>query len=413
MPIEIIQYITYQHNVQQYFHDHGDKYSGVIIPLSIATSFPTGTYGFVRALCARHSGKRYAIDPRTPLFQRTWPRDQARPPHRKMVDILGEPFLSYGLARPLRPSDFTRDTLTEATRSCLDFQMQFQARVEDVRKLKKYKQLLGLDETGDMAELGNPQFLIPPYFLFEHHGDDWYKISLDCLREAVSVGYPVPIRPVVHFGTWPNEPELRAIMADVHGLGIKSLWVYPDNFKEHDGEAKGLTRYRISVAAARQSEVDMYVLFGGYYGILMHYCGLRGFSNGIGYGEWRHSGYHRGGTAMNRIYVPKLHRYLDPPVAQSIVAQDPDYFASDSELLSECIAVGRELSDVPLGECLNHFMECRFAEMQFVVSHPIEDAAQELDETVRRLAGVGPLESEHYGLSLARWATELRRIPRP
>ena len=67
--MDIEQYITYQHNVQRFFREHSEKYTGVIIPLSIATSFPTGTYGFVRALCSKHNLK-YAIDPRTPLFQR-------------------------------------------------------------------------------------------------------------------------------------------------------------------------------------------------------------------------------------------------------------------------------------------------------------------------------------------------------
>ena len=44
-------YLTYQHNVQSYFREHADKYEGVIVPLSIATAFPTGTYGFVRQSC--------------------------------------------------------------------------------------------------------------------------------------------------------------------------------------------------------------------------------------------------------------------------------------------------------------------------------------------------------------------------
>ena len=120
------QYLTYQHNVQRYFREHCDKYEGIIIPLSIATAFPSGTYGFIRALCAKDKGKEYAIDPRDALFQKEWDRSNVREPHKKMASALGGPFASSGLSRAVTTADFKDDAVVDSVvQSCLEFQLQF------------------------------------------------------------------------------------------------------------------------------------------------------------------------------------------------------------------------------------------------------------------------------------------------
>ena len=69
----------------------------------------------------------------------------------------------------------------------------------------------------------------------------------------------------------------------------------------------------------------------------------------------RNSGYHKGGTADNRIYILKLHRYLDPPVAQALLDKDPEYFGTDTDLLSECVTVGRPLTNLSQAEVFGSF----------------------------------------------------------
>src|SRR5216110_1978632 len=124
-------YLTYQHNVQRYFKEHRDKYQGVLIPFSIATAFPTGTYGFVRALCSLGRDKQYALDPRTPLFQKTWNRDSVRKPHIKMAEVLGSPFTTRGLSSNLQPADFAnKGVIDTVTQTCLRFQLGFRTRQE-------------------------------------------------------------------------------------------------------------------------------------------------------------------------------------------------------------------------------------------------------------------------------------------
>jgi hypothetical protein len=400
MASKLKQYLTYQHNVQKYFREHCDKYHGVIVPLSIATAFPSGTYGFIRALCAKDKGKEYAIDPRDAMFQKDWDRTSVREPHKKMATVLGGPFASYGLDRALTPEDFEEDAVLDSVvRNCIDFQLRFRLRDEEERKLAKYKKLLGLSSLDNLRE---PQVLIPPYFQFDKSGDPWYAVSERCIRASEKYKKNIPLRPVLHFARWSTVPKLNDCFGFLSQQKIKSFWLYPNNFREHDAPEADLKLYRSAVVSATASGLESFSLFGGYFAILLSYFGLYGFGNGVGYGEWRDSGYHRGGTAATRIYVLKLHRFLDAPAAQALIDRDPDYFGNDTDILADCLDANRSLNDLHLDECLDHFMECRKIEMDFVGNNTIAEAIAELRATLEHLKPM-PLEREKYGRSLEHW----------
>jgi hypothetical protein len=398
-------YLSYQHNVQRFFKDFKDAYDGVLIPLSIAISFPTGTYGFVRALCAKDKDKQYAIDPRTPLFQKAWDRTKVRPPHVKMAEVLGEPFTTKGLDSRIEAADFAdAATIDRIAKSCVDFQVKFRTREEDSRKLAKYKKLLGVEELGHLCE---PLFIIPPYFQFSEIDDAWFAVSTRFTAATLALKPSVPVHPVIHFDAWSAIPDWAHFASEQSKLGVKALWVYPNNFHEHVADKGSLTEYRNAVSALTAANIRVGTLHGGYFAILLSQFGLQSFCNGVGYGEWRDSGYHRGGTADIRIYVPKLHRFLGAPLVQSLIDRDPDHFASDSELLASCIAAGRPVTEVELAEANEHFLECRQAELEFVGTKGLKPALEEITETVGRLKEFPKLEQEEYIPSLSRWSEVL------
>lgn len=394
-------YLTYQHNVQRFFREHSEKYDGVIVPLSIATAFPSGTYGFVHALCSRHPDIQYAIDPRNALFQKQWDRANVRPPHEKMASVLGEPYTTKGLSEAVIASDFDdEDVLKESVRLCIEFQKQFRMRSEDKRKLKKYKKLLGLES---LVPLKKPQHLVPPYHQFANFADPWYEVSLRSTQASVDHRDGIPLRPVLHFTQWEGLGDWKSCFSALAGLGIGNVWYYPNNFKEHEASSEELAAYRDAVESAVRMRLQPFSLFGGYFAALMSYYGLLGFGNGIGYGEWRDSGYHRGGTAITRIYLLKLHRYVDAPTAQNLIDRDPDYFGCDSEIVAGYVEAGESVVDMSLQESLDHFMECRRQELEFVQSCSLSEAMTELAETISKLEEIGPLELEKFGASLERW----------
>lgn len=393
-------YLTYQHNVQQFFRRHANKYDGVIVPMSIATSFPSGTYGFVRALCTRHSDVQYAIDPRNAMFQKHWNRELVREPHKKMAAAMGKPYVGTGIERALAVDDFDATSISESVGKCIEFQKKFRMTEETDKKLRKYKKLLGLDK---LDELRVPQHLIPPYFQFGEVGDAWYELSRKCVIEALKHREQIPLRPVLHFGNWPSVESWDSCFAMLTSNDISEFWFYPNYFREHDATDSQLRFYRQAVARAASNGCVPFLLFGGYFAILMSYDGLAGFANGVGYGEWRDSSYHRGGSAQTRVYVLKLHRYVDSAAAQSLIDKDPEYFGVGSSIMASYIDAGESVVDMSLAHALDHFMECRHAELQFVASHSTTDAAAELEETVSRLEEIGPLEAEKFGESLDRW----------
>jgi hypothetical protein len=262
--------------------------------------------------------------------------------------------------------------------------------------------LLGISELEDLSD---PQFLIPPYFLFSSLADKWYEISINCIKHAINMNLKIPIQPILHFNIFNNWP---VVVETLKKYSIMACWLYPDCYMEHEEDIDSLKNFKNIVNYTASEKIKPYMLFGGYYSVLMQYFGLSGFANGIGYGEWRSSNYHRGGTAMARIYILKLHRYLDAPTAQHIIDQDSEgYFVSDSKLLMDCVSTGRKLTELSLIESLDHFMECRSKEISFVAANNISKAIKELNNTCEYLNKIGPLESEKFGSSLLRWISAL------
>lgn len=403
------QYLTYQHNVQKFFREHSEKYQGVIIPISISTSFPTGTYGFIRALCAKNVTKHYAIDPRTALFQKNWNRAAVRKPHQRMADVFGSPF-EKGLTRALKTTDLNNKAIKEIATSCIEYQLKFKARQEDAKKLEKYKRLLGVDS---LVELAEPQHLIPPYFEFKSSNDSWLNINMEIIRTSLGIQSDVPIRPVIHFKQLSQYIDFNEILAEIKKIGIAEIWLYPNDFHEHGANINSrrnyedlnhaIRNYKALIQSSINNGISPYTLFGGYLAVIFSKFGLRGFGNGIGYGEWRESGYHSGGNALNRIYIYQLHRYLDPQFAQSLIDSNPEYFISDFDILDNCYNSGRPLDSLSREECLDHFMECRKREMDFVRENTIDEICAKLSETINVLKDIGQIELQRYGLSLRTW----------
>lgn len=398
-------YLFYQHNVQQFFIRHIDKYDGILVPFSISASFPSGTYGFLRALLAKDRSKHFALDPRSALFQHRWNRNNVRDPHKKTAAIFGVPFTTRGLESNLSPDDFrSADTIRSVTETCIRYQQGFRVLQEERRKLDKYRKLLGMDT---IPEIDNPQKFIPPYFQASNGNDPWLGITLGCIEHAATLVRPEDLCPIIHFTDWISFDAWDDVRARLREAGVVSYFAYPNNFKEHEASTPELRAYVDVVEATAGAGFQCLALHGGYLAIALETKGLAGFGNGVGYGEWRDSGYHRGGSAEVRIYIPKLHRFLNPAEAQGLIAADAAYFTADSDLLTEYATSKKPLTEVPPQQALDHFMESRYQEMQFVRDHSETEIADELRETVRRLSDIGELEAERFGLSLARWADRI------
>jgi hypothetical protein len=232
-------------------------------------------------------------------------------------------------------------------------------------------------------------------------------ISLACIDHAATLVPPSELTPIIHFSEWTTFKAWDSIRTRLKGVGVNSFFMYPNDFKEHDADAKELKAYVGAVESSAKSGFGCFALHGGYFAIVLEKRGLVGFGNGVGYGEWRDSGYHRGGSAEIRLYMPKLHRFINPAEAQILIEKDAAYFTADSELLTEYAAANKPLTAIQPAEALDHFMDSRDQEIQFVRQNSEDVITAELRETIKRLNKIGQLEAERYGISLSRWTDAL------
>ncbi len=391
--IELGHYLTYHHVTQNFFRRQRDKFDGLIVPLSVATVFKQGTGGFVLTL-----KKQYAIDPRTPIFQADFERHQIRPSHLEMAAVHGSSVERVFASRPLQPTDLTTPIITDMAKSVVTFQKEFSA--QSAEKVEKYAKILGEDVEKDYS---GPQFLLPPYFRSSSRSDPWYPISLSLASAAASEKEGYKLAAVIHLTSDFPESDFELLASDYADDNFDGLIIFINDLREYFAPQSVLTQYARLVEALRQTQKPLLGLFGGFFTLMLRKIGLGCFSNGVGYGESRNSGYHAGGQAVRRYYVPKLHRYFTDIEAQSIVD-----IVNEPWILCRCSMCegSRRITDLTSQELLDHFLNIRFAELEHAQDNDLTSILDELDETSAMLSGNHLLipRYEH----LLRWVATLR-----
>jgi len=397
------QYLTYQHNTQAFFRDHREKYDGIIVPLSIATAFRHGTGGFILTL-----KKPFAIDPRTPLFQARFSRDDLRPTHLAMAEIHGSAVADVIEDRELRPGDFSAGSLEEMVEGVVEFQQTFAETSKE--KVGRYARLLG-ESPEDSYE--GPAFIIPPYFIFEDTSDPWYDVSLRAARHGSECAGGDDVAAVMHFPISLPEAEMGDVVEEYAHLPCQGLILYVNIFQEGQQAVADLSYYVRIVRLLAETGKPVMALFGGYFTAILRTQGLRVFSNGVGYGEYRDSGYHAGGQAWKRYYLPALHRYLpvlDAEAVLDLLPDDSDLWLT-TPLIDEALEAGGSLHGLDQATLLSHFMECRDQELQNIREQDINELREELENTADVFDDVpllGDMGRHHDHLS--RWLEALESV---
>jgi hypothetical protein len=385
-------YLTYHHVSQDFFRRHRGKYDGLIIPLSIACVFRQGTGGFVLTL-----KKEYAIDPRTPILQADFDRHSLRRAHLEIAEVHGQTVAQILVTRPLQPADVS-PLAAEMAASVLSFQKEFAQ--QSAEKVDKYAALLGEEV---QTEYGGPHFLIPPYFRSAGRDDPWYEVSLGLARAAISGKEGYRLAPVLHITPGFPESEFEQMASDYSNSGFDGLILFVNNLQEYLAPAATLAKYANLVALLRSQEKPLFGLFGGYFTLLLRKIGLGCFSNAVGYGEYRDSGYHEGGQAVRRYYIPTLHRYFTDTDAQELLN-----IVGGGLLRCACPVCRRRrpLTDFTSTELLDHFLNVRLGEIRQAQAAGLLNLLDELDHTRAALEDY-PIPFDRYS-HLREWVEALR-----
>ncbi len=395
--VELGHYLTYHHVTQDYFRRHKNKFDGLVIPLSVSIAFRQGTGGFVLTL-----GKQYSLDPRTPIFQADFERRFIRPTHAKMAAVHGPTVARIFPNRPLGPSDLSSPIKKDMATRILRFQKEF--RRQSAEKVAKYAALLGEEP---QADYGGPTFLIPPYFKSSSRSDPWYSTSLELARAGAEEKEDFRFAPVVHITQDFPERQFRSV-ADDYGDGtFDGLIVYMNDLQEYIAPAQVLRSYATLVRTLSELGKPLFGLFGGYFTLMVRKIGLGSFSNAVGYGEYRDSGYHAGGLPVRRYYIPKLHRYFTDVDAQSIME-----IVNESWFRCGCTLCGRRrrITDLSPQELLDHFLNVRLLELEHARTNELGAILDELAQTFSRLQRYTALRMRpsHPYQHLQEWTDALR-----
>ena len=386
-------YLTYHHVSQAFFRRYRQQYyDGLIIPLSVACVFRQGTGGFVLTL-----QKEYAIDPRSPILQADFERQSIRRAHLEIAEVHGPAVSQIFVSRPLRPADVSPVAADIAAR-VLSFQKEFAQ--QSAEKVDKYAALL--DEDVESAH-GGPHFLIPPYFRSSGQNDPWYAVSLGLARASVREKQDYRLAPVLHITPGFPEGEFQQLAKDYTNRGFDGLIIFLNNLQEYVAPATTLRKYANLVALLQGLGKPLFGLFGGYFTLLLRKVGLGCFSNAVGYGEYRDSGYHEGGQAVKRYYIPKLHRYFTNTDAQELLN-----IVGGGLLRCTCAVCRRRrpLTDFTSQELLDHFLNTRLTEIQQADGSDLSDLLDELEHTGRAVENYRmPFDPSSH---LRRWVEALR-----
>lgn len=386
-------YLTYHHVSQDFFRRHRDKYDGLIIPLSVACVFRQGTGGFVLTLKTQ-----YALDPRTPILQAHFDRQSLRRAHREIADVHGPTVRQIIETRPLQPQDVDPLARDMAAR-VLSFQKGFAE--QSAEKVNKYAALLGEEPE---ERYGGPHFLIPPYFRSNERRDPWYSVSLNLAVQAIDAKEGYRLAPVLHLTPGFPAGELQEFRRDYDNPEFDGLVIYVNDLQEYVAPSTTLRKYANLVSTMRELDKPLFGLFGGYFTLLLRKIGLGTFSNAVGYGEYRDSGYHEGGQAVRRYYVPNLHRYFTDTDAQEIFN-----IIGGGQLWCGCGVCRRRrpLTDYTNQELMDHFLNARLREIQHANDATLSDLLGELDETRSQLEGFPTIPFDRYS-HLGQWVDALQ-----
>jgi hypothetical protein len=381
------------------------------VPGTIAAYYPDATAAFVLS-----SELEYVIDPRTPLFQGEI--QEPRPSHYELAEHLGP-----SIRRRLGDSDvrhaaifnaslFTDDVIREITQYVIDFQRNYGGRAANISdKLDRYQRLLqeALHQAQSVRRQRAPRppaFTLAPYFVSRDWTDAWASVNRGIWRMCLTQPLAEKISPVVAV----ESPSflLRALRTVPNGLSpFQFFWI------------AGFDERRVSVLALQAvweavTELEgrsLINLYGGFFSICLHYASLWGFNNGLGYSEARSwPELAATGAAPARYYLPALHAYVVPRLAQLIIDAD-DFFVCPCRV---CASRDGRVLGMAYHDLKRHFVLARGNEIASVLNHPAAAIADSLTEARDRFeTEVLPVIPSRLAPDLgylSRWATTLQRM---
>jgi len=392
------------------------EFGEIIVPAHIAAYAGDGLWGFLQGFAAEQSrrDRLFRYDPMTYLLyipRRYWLRESAQDDQSDddpvspsdLKPALKAMLEAYELLEPAVLRSLTaarQEFVSNGAARCLRFQRRG-SEAATSGTIAKYARLLGRSVDGVLAQ----SRLVAPYTAIEPWSGqglvDQIALNTGTLDER-QAGEAVWAVLALTGNMRPLSP------ADLDRLQLRSfdgvaLWA--GGMDEYSASSVTLRGYRQLISGLG---MPVWLMFGGYFSLLLADDGAVDVSHGIYYTESKLvRGAVGGGPAPDRYYIPRLHRFYDPARAFAILRLLPEYECScvecgDVETLeSQLVAASRDtaLRIAWTQRLQRHFLAARAQEVRAASSSERAALLQDLRTTVREIGSVPATRRSSAGLS--------------
>lgn len=404
-------FLAYGNSDQFSFRDDTvrQSFDFMTVPGTIAAYYAEATAAFVLS-----SELDYLIDPRTPLYQGSLPHPRAS--HYALAEWLG-PSVRAALgdsgSAQFPAAFYTRPVIEELVTTIVRNQRGYPSRGGQIQpKLDRYARLLAealgreADPQPAAVEGRVPSFTLAPYFAARSLSDPWWDVNLLIWEVASRLEDAASVSPVVCVS---DVRLLSDALGQVPGQMADSVFFWVPGFDEREASVEALTGVWAAVER-HQPNRRLVNLYGGFYSVCLAHAGLWGFNNGLGYSESRQwPQLSATGAAPARYYVPDLHMYLSPAVAQAMVRAEPT-LACDCHV---CAPTGGEIVAMGYHDLKRHFAAARRWEIELVEGNDVPALRWHLRSSYERGNTASRLMPERTRPSLdylLRWEEALSRM---
>lgn len=358
--------LAYGNSDQVSFRDPSVRvtFDYMTVPGTIASYYEDATAAFVLS-----SDLQYFIDPRTPLFQGRIIEPRAS--HRTLAAWMGGSVASV-LNDASGPVHFdvglySEGVLDDVVTNVVRAQREYGGRSGGVaQKMGRYRRLLAEalgEEPEPVGANRAPSFILAPYFVAHHASDGWWLKNEQIWAACSGMNSPSEISPVVAVMAAESLGQLLDRVPDNLSYA-RFFWV--SGFDERSASTRDLRNVR-DVVEQRAVGYQLVNLYGGFFSIALSTVGLWGFNNGLGYSESRAwPELPATGAAPLRYYIPRLHSFFPPRLAQLIMDVSGDYWCPCDVCQDRVAGDLISIIDLSYHDVKKHFALCRAGELELV-----------------------------------------------
>lgn len=383
-------FLAYGNSDQASFRDPAarDTFDYMTVPGTIASYFEDATAAFVLS-----SELAYVIDPRTPLFQGTIgePRASHHTLGSWMSDAVTE-VLNQGSSVQFSPEVYTPDVIEEMVSKLIGAQRQYgEASGEVTKKMSRYRRLLATAMNTELEPLGDvrsPSFILAPYFVARDTNDPWFEKNQRIWQASLALDSPDEVSPVI--ATMSVDELPRQVQSVPAGLS-STIFVWVSGFDEHQVTVAELAAMGGFIEEASE-DLQVVNMYGGFFSICLGRLGLWGMNNGLGYSESRDwPQLPATGAAPPRYYIPRLHSYYPPRLAQLVMDTSEDYWCTCEVCQDRVVGDMISIVDLSYHDVKKHFALTRGWELDFTSGRDVDTLATHLrDEFDRFQTDIAP-----------------------